>query len=350
METRRLTAGEVDSLTCHIADNTKTKLEMRKAQAILLLNRRYGMEEIREMTGYERSQVFELRKNFFAEGISSLKDKRKGDPKELLNKQQRNEIIETVQNKKPQECGLFGEYWTTGMLGRWIENKYEVKYKSKTSLYLVFRKAKFTYHKPGRVYDKHNEEDVAQWKTKNQARIQRYWKGKDTVILCADEMILTTETTIQKVWLPQGEFPKMVCTTGGRKRRNVYGFLNIKTSREHAFKTEFQNMYQTRDILEKIRGIYPKQKIVLLWDNAGWHKGSIVQEYIKRDQRIIQIPFPIYAPEENPQEHVWKQGRSQCTHNTFIENIDEATDNLIRYFNETLFPYSLLGFNHSPSS
>ena len=348
MKARKLTEDELDSLKRFISDKTKTKTETQKAQAILLVNREYPIEEITEMTGYERSQVFELRKRFLIEGVGSLVDKRKGKPKELLTKQQREEILETVKTKTPKDFGYTAEHWTTGFLGKWIEEHYEVKYKSKTSLYLVFKKASFTYHKPGRVYDKHDETEVAQWKTENEPKIRKYWKQKDTVILCADEMILTTETTIQRVWLPEGEFPKITCSTGGRKRRNVYGFLNLKTGQEHAFKTEYQNMYQTSDILKKIRTIYPNQNIILLWDNAGWHKGSVVQECIKKDKRIIQIPFPRYAPEENPQEHVWKQGRSQCTHNRFIENIDEATDELVTYFNETLFPYSLFGLSASP--
>lgn len=105
-------------------------------------------------------------------------------------------------------------------------------------------------------------------------KLNRLVREPDTIILAEDEMILTTQTTIQKIWLPQGEYPKIECSTGGRKRRSVYGFLNMKTGDEHAFKTEKQNMYVTKEILEKVRIAYPKQKIALLWDNAGWHKVS----------------------------------------------------------------------------
>ena len=331
---------------CAKASNDKD--EIRKSQTILLLDEKNGLKLVKRLIGYGKTQAYTIKKRYLKEGIPSLSDKRKGKPKELLTKQQREEIIETVKTKRPKDCGYEREHWITSILGDWISRNFKVKYKSKTSLYLVFKQAQFTYHKPGRVYDKHDETEVAQWKTENEPKIRKYWKQKDTIILCADEMILTTETTIQRVWLPEGEFPKITCSTGGRKRRNVYGFLNLKTGQEHAFKTEYQNMYQTSDILKKIRTIYPNQNIILLWDNAGWHKGSVVQACIKEDKRIIQIPFPRYAPEENPQEHVWKQGRSQCTHNRFIENIDEATDELVTYFNETLFPYSLFGLSASP--
>lgn len=327
---------------------TRKADEVFRAQAVLMLDDDLSFNMVNRLTGFKRTHAFRLRREYLAQGLSAFKDKRKGTPKELLTRKQRDEIVETVKTKVPKDLGTYYEnydHWTTGVLGHWIEETYEVKYKSKTSLYLVFRKAVFTYHKPGRVYDKHDEADVEKWRRATKPKLKRYWTEKDTVILSGDEMILTTETTIQKVWLPEGEFPKITCTTGGRKRRNVYGFLNIKTGQEHAWKTELQNMYTTRDILGEIRKSYPTQKIVLFWDNAGWHKGSVAQEYIRQDGNIVQIPFPTYAPEENPQEHVWKSGRNAVTHNRYIEDIDIATDELVKHFNETRFPYSLLGLS-----
>ena len=86
-----------------------------------------------------------------------------------------------------------------------------------------------------------------------------------------------------------------------------------------------------------------KKKIALFWDNAGWHKGSVTQEFVKADGNIAIVWLPRYAPEENPQENVWKAGRSAVTHNEYIADIDHATDALVHFFNETTFPYSFLG-------
>lgn len=343
---KKLTKKQKNTLEGWIRESKK-KQEVLRAQAVLLLDETSDQEKLLRFTGYSRAQVFRLKKKFLDKGVESLEDRRKERPKELLTRKQRNEIIETVKTKVPKNLGTYYrnyDHWTTGVLGHWIEEAYEVKYKSKTSLYLVFKKAVFTYHKPGRVYDKHDEAEVTAWRRGAKPKLKRYWREQDTVVLTADEMILTTETTIQKVWFPEGEFPKIVITTGGRKRRNVYGFLNVKTGQEHAWKTELQNMYTTRDILKEIRKIYPTQRIVLFWDNAGWHKGSVAQEYLKEDGNIVQIPFPTYAPDENPQEHVWREGRSAVTRNRYIEDIDTATDELVKHFNETRFPYSLLGF------
>lgn len=300
-------------------------------------------EKLKSLTGYSRSQAFRLKAKYLSEGIASLVDKREGKPKEILTKKQREKIIETVKSKTPNRLGFASDHWTTGILGNWIEQKYKVKYRSKTSLYLVFKKASFSYHRPITRYDKRSEEEVVEWKKQAKSRLKKL--NSDTVILAGDEMILTTETTIQKVWLPEGEYPKIEVSTGGRKRRSVYGFLNMKTGEETAFKTEYQNMYVTEEILKKVREIYPNQQILLLWDSAGWHKGSVVQEYLKRDGNFEIFHFPRYAPEENPQEHVWKSGRAVITHNRYIEDIDAATDELVSYFNKTNFNYSIAGLS-----
>lgn len=318
---------------------------MRRAQVILLINEDVHVGAIATITGYKRRQAFMLRKRYLAEGITALEDKRKGKPKELLTKQQRDDLREKLEHTTPENYGYESDYWTTGILANYIQRQYDVRYKSKTSYYIIFRQAKFTYHKPGRVYHEHNEEEIQRWKKQTKPTLKKIWQEKDTVILTGDEMILSTVTTVQKIWLKQGEYPKIEVSTGGRKRRSVYGFLNIRTGREHAFKTEKQNMYVTREILEQIQSCYPNKKIVLFWDNAGWHKGSVVREFLNEDTTPIEIiHFPRYAPEENPQEHVWKRGRSQCTHNKFIEDIDKATDEFIAYLNTETFPYALLGF------
>lgn len=347
MKTKRLHTAQIHELRAVIQDSTRSGGELKRAQAIVLLDKGTPITAITEITEFGRSQIFGLRKRYQEEGIEVVVDKRRGKPKELLTTKQREEIVGILQTKTPRQCNsrYTSDFWTTNMLGEYIRQTYKVAYKSKTSHYLLFREAKFTYHKPGRVYHEHNEEVIQTWKKRVKPRFKKLLQEKDTIILTADEMILTTHTTVQKIWLPQGEYPKIEVSTGGRKRRNVYGFLNIRTGQEHAFKTEKQNMYVTKEILEKVRLQYPNKKIALFWDNAGWHKGSIVQEFIKEDANIEIIHFPTYAPEENPQEHVWKSGRSQCTHNKFIEDIDTATDEFVTYLNNTKFPYALLGFS-----
>lgn len=330
-----------------LRENGRSGREVRRAQTILLLDQDVAPTAVAAVTGYQRRHAFNLRRNYRANGIDALKDKRKGKPKELLTTSQRAELIEAIKTHRPCELGAYYQehlYWTTGVLGEYIKRTYHTEYKSKTSHYVLFKQATFTYHKPGKVSERRDEQEVQEWRIDAKKQLQDAWSDPNTVILAEDEMHLSNQTTVQKVWLPKGEYPRIEITRK-RESRSIYGFLNIKTGAEHAFKTTWQNMYLTAEIIPKVRNLYPDKQILLVWDQAGWHKGVEAQRAIKADGNIETIYFPTAAPEENPQEHVWKSGRARMTHNVFIQKIDTITDEFITYLNTTKFPYSLLGFS-----
>jgi len=161
-------------------------------------------------------------------------------------------------------------------------------------------------------------------------------------VLCEDEMVLSAQTTFQKMWLRKNEYPKIE-VSNDKKARSVYGFLNIKTGVEHAFKKDWQNMFITAEVLKKLRKKYPNEKLLIFWDGAGWHRGSEVKKFIEKDNHIETVHFPRYSSEENPQEHVWKSGRAHVTNNRHIEDIDKTADDFVKYLNKTKFKYSLIG-------
>jgi hypothetical protein len=206
----------------------------------------------------------------------------------------------------------------------------------------LFEEAKFSFHKPGQVYEKRDELKVQAWKEEIKPRLEKAFCDSNTVILCEDEMVLSSTTTFQKIWLKKGEYPKIE-VSNTKRNKSIYGFLNIKEGTEHSFIKDWQNMHITVEVLQEIRIIYPGNKILLFWDGAGWHKGSAVQDFIKEDGNIDVIYFPPYSPEENPQEHVWKTGRKAVTHSKFIFNIVETADKFVDYLNTNKFSYSLCG-------
>jgi transposase len=346
---QKLTQKQKSELTDTMQKGASSGPEVRRVQAILLTDQEKDAATITAMTGYSRTHAFTLRRQYLQEGISTIQDKRKGKPQALLTRKQRTEIVETVKTTKPTDHGYVRQYWTTGILGDFIEKTYQVKYKSKTSYYLMFRGAKFTYHKPGRVYERRNEAEVSAWRKTTKTKVKQALSEPHTVLLVEDEMSLSMSTTFQKIWLPAGEYPKIEVASQ-KTARSIYGFLNIRNGKEHAFKTDWQNMYITAEVLGKLRTIYPTQKILLIWDQAPSHKGSKAQEFIREDGKIETLHFPRAAPEENPQEHVWKNGRSCVTHNRYIQNIDVTTDEFIDYLNRTKFHYSFLELNLSTVS
>lgn len=335
----KLTLKQIRELQGLVSDPKSSGREVRRAMAVLLLNEKVVIKTIVSQTIYSRRQIFDLRKNYLKKGISAIEDKKKGKPRDLLTKKQLSEIVKIIKEKTPRDKGYETDYWTTGIVGAVIESEYKVKYKSKTSIYLIFKQAKFSFHKPDRLYQARDEQEVETWKNEAKIKVKQALSDKETVVLAVDEMSLSTQTTTQKIWLPEGEYPQ-IKVASKRDSRSIYGFLNIRNGKETAFKTKWQNMYITYEVLGKLRKVYPNQKLFLIWDKAPWHKGSNAQQFIKEDGKIETFDFPRAAPEQNPQEHVWKNGRNKVSHNRFIENIDQATDEFVDYLNNTIFNYS----------
>lgn len=319
--------------------------ELARAQAILMYAYKQELKLISTITGIGRSALFKWKKRFLDLGIAGLLDKKKKGPKPLLTKNQIKEVIKMLTTETPRKYRYQTDFWSIPVLAELIEERYNVRYKSKRPMYLIFEEAKFSFHKPGAQYRNRKQEEIDQWIKEKKSEIEAYFEDDKIVLLTADEMVLSTQTTFQKVWLPVNKYPK-VDVSNERKNRSIYGFLNVKNGVEHAFKTEWQNSITTCEILEKVCQLYPKQLIVIIWDNAAWHRSKEVREYLNKTRhRIRLISFPRYAPELNPQEHVWKAARSAISHNKFLENIDKATDEFVAYLNNQLFKYGLLSIS-----
>ncbi len=320
---------------------TKQAATAHRALAVLLLVKNADMS----LSVYSVDHARRLKYAYLKGGVAALEDKRTSSRERVLTKAEREAVVAVLQTKQPKAVisACDAEHWTTGLLGLYIQDTFGKQYKSKTSERLLFREAKLTWHCPGRVYEKADPAAKAAWIEATTPVLQKLWNEDNTVILCEDEMVLTSATTIQKVWLPVGEYPPVTETNTTKKRKSFYGFLNLKTGQEHAFITDWQNMYITVEVLEQVRVIYPTQKLVLVWDNCGWHRGSKVVEWIEQDGNTKTIHFPPYTPDLNPQEHVWKAGRKAISHNHYIQKIEETAERFKDYIEQQQFSYELLG-------
>ncbi|MBI3274023.1 MAG: IS630 family transposase [Candidatus Colwellbacteria bacterium] len=276
--------------------------------------------------GYSKKHAERLRRDFIKSGVDVFKDKRVNNRDRILTKAERMMVVEALQKKQPKDviAGCELEHWTTTLLGMYIFESTGKKYKSKTSEHLLFREAKLTFHLPGKSYEKADPIARDTWVKETKPILDKLMLEPGTTVLCEDEMVLTAKTTTQRIWLPAGEYPPVLEVNGTRKNKSFYGFLNLKTGQEHAFITDWQNMYITVEILNKLRKVYPTEKLVIIWDNCGWHRGSKVTEWIKTDGNTQTLYFPPYTPDLNPQEHVWKAGRKAITHNQYIQKIEET--------------------------
>jgi transposase len=340
---QKMTENQYKELLINIKVD-KGSLAAHRAQAIIMLEKKVPIDVIEAVTNYKREVIVKLRRLFIKKGYGSLVSKRKKtEPKALLKRSQKNQIIDILNTKKPSDFGFNGyEFWTTTILGHLIKEQYGVQYKSKTSLYLIFKKADFTFRKPEKQSEKRDEKRIMEWKEQYKQIIVSECERDDTVVLVGDEMVLTSQTRLQRVWLPLNQ-PAFVQDTSKRQTTHIYGFLNIQSGVETVFQSVGQTGEITVSILKKLSLQYSGKRIVIFWDNASWHKSETVREYLRITNCFQLYNFPPYAPDLNPQEHVWKEIREKITNNRLINNINAITRELLEFANNSIFKYKFFG-------
>jgi len=89
---------------------------------------------------------------------------------------------------------------------------------------------------------------------------------------------------------------------------------------------------------------YPDKTIVVVWDNAGWHKSSTLLAQTgegKPLERVQFINLPPYSPDKNPIEKVWNEGKNSISNRqrAFFEDTCEAFESFVT---SKKFKYRLL--------
>jgi transposase len=203
----KLNEKQLEELTSFIEEPGRKVEEIKRAQGILLLAQNQSATFIKALTGLRRSTVVKARKKYVKEGMEALVSRRKDkQPRSLLTKNQLKDLHVILQTKTPRDYGREWDFWTPTILGNVILEVFGVKYKSKTSLYLLFKRSNFTYHKPEKRYEKRDAKAIAEWKKEVEPEIQEALNDPNVVVLVSDEMILTSQTTLQKIWCPQGTY------------------------------------------------------------------------------------------------------------------------------------------------
>ena len=78
------------------------------------------------------------------------------------------------------------------------------------------------------------------------------------------------------------------------------------------------------DHLRHVGRMYPADRfarVVLLIDNAPWHRGKPIDEAMAENRHLEFKRLPSYSPQLNPIERFWKVLRRRATHNRLFDTI-----------------------------
>lgn len=154
-------------------------------------------------------------------------------------------------------------------------------------------------------------------------KVKTFTRQPNRQVFFFDEARFGLQPQIGRAWTPKSVKPIL---TVQPRYSNFYVYSAVSPITGQGFtlflptvNTEVMNIY-----LKELSLAFPEEKILLIMDQAGWHKSKEIKKL-----KNIRIEFlPAYSPELNPIERLWQWLRRHACRNRFFKSEEEIMDKL----------------------
>jgi transposase len=211
----------------------------------------------------------------------------------------------------PSESGVPADFWDVPALEKLVSMRFGVEYESDSSLHLLMRFCGMSFKYPDAFDKRRDEEGIAERMAEIRDQVKELLEAGYEVF-AADEVRVEHEAETRRMWLPVGVRTK-IQVDRKKAAQSYFGALNLRSGKVHLERIEGQqNVEQMIHVLARFQRAHQDAKIAIVWDNASWHTAKDLAKLFKPGQifdNITLIQMPPYAPDHNPVEHVWNQGK-----------------------------------------
>jgi len=287
-----------------------------RAHAVLMNNQALSARRIANLEFRDYKTVRGWLASFKKHRISSLFTQHQDNSNAgKLTRGQKRQIAKVL-SQPPSEYGIPKEFWQVKDLKRWIKAEFGIIYKSDRSYHFLFKLSRFSWKLPDKFDIKRDDKLVRKQVREIKKEIKPFLASSSWVVLASDETRLVWENESRRAWLKTNQ-KTILKVSRSKDYQSFLGSLNLKSGQCHLHSLSWQNQEEVIKALKKLKAYYRRKKICLVWDNARWHKGKKLRKELKRGGSLVNfhlINFPPYAPDTNPQEHVWKYAKDRIAH------------------------------------
>lgn len=135
------------------------------------------------------------------------------------------------------------------------------------------------------------------------------------------------------MWALKGHQPEIL-SKPGRQKIGYFGAVNPATGElfvGYAYTFNSETFQAFLDAFMAMHG-EDEKRILLVVDNASWHKRAARKLAIEQPGRFGVLFLPAYSPDLNPIERLWWLTRRVCTHNKYFNWLDDLAATLLGFF------------------
>lgn len=313
-----------------------------KATAVLARHRKLPLKDVCFLIPRSQRVITRWLSDFEKQRLSSIFSGMVGNEHAAkLTRAQKLEIKQVI-GQPPNDQGLPKEFWDVPKLKTYVSTYFGVVYESDVSYHFLLKFSGLSLKYPDKLSPRRNELMILERMKEIKAEIKPYLKDPHWIVLTADETRLQEEAEIRRAWLVKGR-RTIVKTERSKEHQNYLGFLDQKTGQCQVYPIKRGNQVETLIVLRQLMKKYPHQKVCVIWDNAGWHKGKVIKAELTKQttfKNLHLISMPPYAPDHNPIEHVWQYAKKQIS-NRHSLNFQETKNEFVTITRNRTFNYKI---------
>lgn len=279
-------------------------LEHYRFRAIELCKEGKPVNEISHFFGVHRGSVSRWITAYKREGVKALKRKTASGPTHKLSEKEMMQIVKLLRTDA-MEQGFETPLWTCKRLQQLIQ-QHTGKCLHISNILRWLKQWGFTNQKPERQATQRDDAAVKLWLKEEWPKIQAHQRRWQAMLYFQDESGVSLTAVLGKTWAPKGKTP-LVRVTGNR------GGLCVTSAISPAGKMVFRiekgkvNAEKHTEFLEQILNHHPHRKIIVVEDRAPVHRAKLVDAFVEQHKHKFALyRIPSYAPDLNPDEHVWE--------------------------------------------
>lgn len=108
---------------------------------------------------------------------------------------------------------------------------------------------------------------------------------------------------------------------GNHRKTHIFGAMDPIHGRVYRHLAPTINADHFRKLLRLLLRRHPRGTVIVVLDNAVWHKSRSSIPFSARHKRLQLFFLPKYSPDMNPIEPLWKLLRRDVTHNHFFGDL-----------------------------
>lgn len=255
---------------------------------------------------------------YAARGDMGIASTKAPGPKQKLSDRQIARLGRIIIGKNPRQLNFGLNLWTVSVVGDLIERLFEVRLHDTTVQRLLHRMG-FSPQKPTLRAFFRDDEQIREWMSSEFPGAVREARRKQATLLFLDEAGVHEDGPVGTTWGVRGKTP-VVRTTGTRRRINV---ISAISPRGRLWFRCFKGSLNAGRFIEFLRALLTdtSKPIVLIMDRHPAHRAASVRRFLLENKRRISVHYlPGYAPELNPDEHVWSALKGMFRRDTMEAN------------------------------